>query len=327
MKFMGRALLVLLLVFIACGQARPKSHALPKDGVAYSTHGTLVIKDAFGKTVRVIKTKPSIGSFAISPDRKSVVFAPSGTYCEGGELGTNGGPLYLLSLASGHVRRLIPSHKHVFSTWEVYADPDFSPDGTHVAFAVHATSCGDAVMASGPVAVLDLRNGIFKALPSTVNPDGQGTAYVTSPRWSPGGDQLALNLEDVLVLTDPSGTSLQDVYTWTSPPEAASVVGWLGNHCLAYMGGNDWNVAVSRPASVLDLRTHRSKRLDKVMGVDPGRVTHLVAFSPTIQVRKSGNKLIVETQHGTWNIVDPEDYPNVRVFSTWTDSQLPPGCR
>lgn len=256
-----------------------------------------------------------------------MVFAPPGTPCEGGGLGTNGGPLYEISLSTGHTRRLTASRKHVYAKWEVYADPDYSPDGTKVITAVHATSCGDAVMASGPIASLDLQTGDLKALPASMDIGGYGPVYGADPRWSPDGKKLVVDLESSADVMDATGKSLQDIDQWMPSPVPNSSLGWLGNDCIVFIGGNDWGKARSKPASVLDVSTHLIERLDVLLGVAPVRVTHLVALSPAIQVRKSGGKLIVETQHGTWDIADAEPYPHVRVYSNGSKSQVPLTCR
>lgn len=315
---MKNVLLLLLAAFFAADGAWSQSPPLPKNGIAYSIGGTLTIKSASGETVRVIKTTPPIGTFAISPDGKSVVFAPPGPE-------HNGGPLYLLSLATGRARRLI--HAPAYSKHEVYADPDFSPDGKEVIFAIHAQPRGDAVVSAGPFAILNLRSGAVQNLPSTVNIDGYGSAYGGSPRWSPDGRQLFLNLESDFALTTPSGKHLSDTSEWTTGEGDTFAVDWLGNGCVVYIGGRDWKAAEEQPAKLLRLSTHRIESLDKVLGLAPAQVTNLIAFSPSIRVRKTGSKLVVETDSGTWSIADTERNPNVRIFSVWADAQVPAACR
>lgn len=319
---MKRTRLLLLVTLVLGGRAWSQSSALPKDGVAYSLHGALFIKDASGKTVRVIKTTTPIGSFAISPDRKITVFAPPGPE-------QNGGPLYLLSFSTGRIKRL--THTTVYDKREVYAYPDFSPDGRWVVFAIHAQPRGDAVITSGPYGLIDLKTEFMRVLPSTGNIDnGYGPAYGSPPRWSPNGQRIFVNLEGDLGLTSPSGKHLLNISMsthWITPPMDVFAVDWLGNSCVTFIGGKPWKKAQEQSAWVLNLRTHRTERLDKLLGVAPVRVTNLLAFSPTIMVRKVGNKLVVETQSGTWNIEDADPYPNVRVFSAWTQAQVPTTCR
>ncbi len=64
-----------------------------------------------------------------------------------------------------------------------------------------------------------------------------------------------------------------------------------------------------------------------LLDVAPAQVTNLVAFSPTIRVRKVGDKLVVEAENGTWSVADPDEHPSVRILSTWTDAQVPAPCR
>lgn len=315
----------MLLVALFLNNAA-RSQSLQKSGgaVAYSVGGVLTIKTAAGRTLHVFKTTPPVGTFAISPNGQDVVFAPLGP-------GTmhNGGQLYLLSISTGKIRRL--THARIYNEWEAYAYPDFSPNGNDVVFAIHSqlgpvlTDGDDAVTDAGPFAILNLRSGAVRKLSSTVNIGGYGPQYGVSPRWSPDGKRLFLNIEDDFVLTSSSGKSLQDTTNWTQ--DSTLALDWLGNECVVYVGGKDWKAAENLPAKVLLLRTHKKERLDKLLGVAPARVTGLVAFSPTIQVRKSGDTLLIETDKGTWSAVDPDDYPNVRVFSTWKDAQVPAACR
>jgi len=313
-----RAFTLLLVAIVSMNACWSQSPVLPKDGVAYSLGGILTVKSASGETVRVIKTTMPIGTFAISPDGKSVVFAPLGPE-------RNGGPLYLLSLATSKTRRLI--HAPVYTKHEVYADPAFSPDGKEIIFAIHAQSRGDAVVSAGPFAILNLRTGAVRKLSSTINIGGYGAAYGTSPRWSPDGQQLFLNLESDFALTTPSGEHLQDTSGWTVGEGDSFAVDWLGKGCIVYMAGKDWKAAENEPAKLLQLSTHQTESLAKILGLPPAQVTNLIAFSPAIRVRKAGGILVVENSSGTWNIPDADEHPNVSVFSTWTNAQVPAVCR
>ena len=233
---MTRILALLVLVLLWSG--RVWSQLLPDSGdaVAYSIGGTLTIKSASGRTLHMFKTTPPVGTFAISPDARSVVFAPLGARPM-----HNGGQLYLLSISTGKIRRLI--HAPVYNKREVYAYPDFSPSGNQVVFAIHsqlgaAPSDGDdAVTDAGPFGIIDLRSGVVKKLPSTVDIQGNGPAYGTSPRWSPDGRQIFVNLEDDFALTDSSGSHLQSTSAWTQDNTLA--LNWLGNGCIVYIGGKD----------------------------------------------------------------------------------------
>jgi hypothetical protein len=241
----------------------------------------------------------------------------------------NGGQLYLLSISTGKIRRLI--HAPVYNKREVYAYPDFSPSGNQVIFAIHsqlgaAPSDGDdAVTDAGPFGIIDLRSGVVKKLPSTVDIQGNGPAYGTSPRWSPDGGQIFVNLENDFALTDSSGSHLQSTSEWTLDDTLA--LDWLGNGCIVYIGGKDWKAAEEQPAKVLHLSTHQTEPLDKLLAVASAQVTNLIAFSPTIRVRKVGDKLVVETNSDTWSVADAEEHPTVRIFSTRTDAQVPALCR
>lgn len=324
--------LVLLLIAVPTfGWSRFSSATIPTVGVVYTSHGALIIKDAAGKTVRTIRANVPIGSFSISPDRRSVVFAPPGRKCSAPGLGRQGGPLYLLTLSTGQMRQLITDRIHIYSEREVYADPDFSPDGTQIVFAIHSESCGDAVMTAGPYALLDRRTHVARTLASTVDPGGHhhGPAYGFDPRWSPDGQRILVNFDDAFDITTASSSQLLGVSTsknWIPTAMAMSGttgVGWLGNRCVVFAAG-EGNLTSTY---VLNLDTHRTESLARFLGMSSDQTTDLVAFSPTIWVRRLGDKLIAETPHGSWSIDDVDQHTYLRVISSWTGEQVPLKCR
>ena len=320
-KPIRHALFPLLLAICCAGAAMPQ--ALTKSGglVAYSVAGVLTIRSASGRTLRTFRTTPPIGTFAISPDARSIVFAPPGPAPM-----HNGGQLYLLSIATGKIRRL--THAPAYEKWDAYAYPDYSPRGDEVVFAIHSqlgpvpVDGDDLATDAGPFAMLDIRTGAVKILSSTLNIGGQGTAYGSSARWSPNGTRIFLNLEDDFVLVDPAGNQLQDTSKWTHSGTLA--VGWLGDECVVYIGGSNWKTG--QPARVLNLISHKTGSLDKLLGVPSKQVTNLVDFSPAIQVRQAPGGLIVHSASGTWSVTDPERYPDDRVLST-KNVQIPTSCR
>lgn len=323
---MKRIFPLLLLLVLPSWPAFSQSAARSEGVVGYSIGGVLTIKSADGKTLHVFKTNPPVGTFALSPNGQSVVFAPLGP-----KPNHNGGPLYLLSIPSGKTRRL--THGRIYSKWEAYSDPDFSPDGKEVVFAIHSqlgpvpTDGDDAVMDAGPFAVLDLRTGVVKKLPSTLHIGGEGPAYGGSPHWSPNGKKILLNLGFFFALTGPSGDHLQDTSDWASANEVTYAVNWLGNACIVYIGGKDWKTAEEQPAKVLNLLTHKTEPLDKLFDVNPDQVTNLVAFSPSISVRELADYLIVQTGNGSWSLPNAGKYSDVRVLPASADPQIPSACR
>jgi len=317
---MIRILTLLVLVLIwsgsACTQPLPDS----RGAVAYSIGGTLTIKSASGRTLQTFKTTPPIGTFTISPDGQNVIFTPLGR-----DSMQNGGPLYLLSVSTGKVTRLI--HANVYDEHEVYAYPDFSPSGDQLVFAIHVQQQGDAndlVMSAGPFAVLDLRSGMIMKLSSVIDKK-YGQQYGTSPRWSPNGKQIFLNIEDDFALIDSSGNHLQDTSGWTLDNTLA--LNWLGNACIVYIAGENWKDAEEHPAKVLNLKTHQTESLDKVLAVAQQEVTNLIAISPTMRIRKAGDRLIVQIKGGSWSIQDAELHPNIRILSAGMDVHIPEFCR
>jgi len=162
---------------------------------------------------------------------------------------TWGGPLLLLDLRSGRMRRLTPHQywgKKEKGQVEVYADPAFSPDGKRVVFAIRdyypGSDRNNAVDDAGPLATVDLRSGRVRILTSTLNVDGQGVAFSNSPRWSPDGRRILVSFEVGASITSAHGVGLQqltDVMDASLKPVQDDELGstaldWVGNECVVY---------------------------------------------------------------------------------------------
>jgi hypothetical protein len=203
---------------------------------------------------------------------------------------------------------------------EVYSDPEFSPDGNEVLFAIHSSSSGDAVMAAGPFAILSLPSGAVRMLPSTVNIRGYGAAYGGSSRWSPNGREIFVDL-------DSTGKTLTDTSSWIPDADMSFAVDWMGNTCIVYIGGKDWNDAEQQPARVLSLMDHRTQLLATLRGAAPEQFANVVAVSPSIAVLKKRQEFIVQTTGGTWAIPDVNPRSALRLVPEAASASVPEKCR
>jgi hypothetical protein len=194
-------------------------------------------------------------------------------------------------------------------------------------FAIHASSGGDAVMASGPFAILNLRSRKVRKLSATVKINGYGAAYGGSSRWSPDGRHIFLNFESGFELTDPSGQALEDTSSWIHDADMTFAVDWLGNACIVFIGGADWKEAEERPARALDLKTHQTTPLASVLGTPLQQFANLVAFSPSIWVLKEGAELTVHTDSEHWKVPGAGPDSNVRIFPDSAHVRIPENCR
>jgi hypothetical protein len=308
---------IILWFWASCAWSKPE--VIPPTGVAYSANGHLVVLTASGAVARVVNAKVPISSFAIAPDRRSVIYAPAGPQ-------DAGGPLYELSLITGQARMLIRTQ--IYDKREVYADPDFSPDGSRIVFAIHAQPTGDGVTMAGPFAIFDTERQATRVLRSTMSFGGYGPTYGSGPRWSPGGNRIFLNLVGDFAITNRSGEHLQMPDQWTHVPiENMFAIGWWGNNCIVYKGGDTWAIAETRPAKLLLIKSLRSRRLTTLLHADPADVTHLVAFSPAIWVQKVGRTLVVHSHGRTWSVFTGTRYPYVRIFGGQSEQDVPRECK
>jgi dipeptidyl aminopeptidase/acylaminoacyl peptidase len=276
-----------------------------------------------------VSTKPPIGVFGISPDGQTAVFAP--LVPKG-----YGGPLYLLTISTAQAIRL--TRGPYFNTWpneggpDVYSDPDFSPDGKRVLFAIHGQATGDVVEASGPLAVMDLRTRKTTLVRSTLTASAGQVAFANSPHWSPDGNRILVNFENGFAITEATGRTLKDLDEMIpeSEGELRFALGWVGRGCVLYMAGNSWDKARQGPKRILNLTTGKTAPADPL--IPPLLETGLMAFSPRLVVRYDAQgRMIVEgtrRQITPWEIPGDEKTTSVRVLASPEDAELiPESCR
>jgi hypothetical protein len=260
--------------------------------VAYTRDGALYLATPTGEVVRTVKTRVPIGGFAVAPDFSQVIFVPANG-------SSYGGPLYLLELKNQDLRKLSrgpywpPVPKE--ADREVYADPEFSPDGASVAFAIRDVprSRGtDMVEASGPLAAIDPRTGRVRVLQSTLNVDGQGPAFPNEPHWSPDGTRILVSFETEFAIVSADGKKLRVV----APPQLpadydwSTALSWLGNGCIVFGVGH--NGVVGR-TEVLHLSSMKSEEGSERFGFALG------SQYPVESLQASGSLLLVGTKKGT----------------------------
>ena len=289
--------------------------------IAYSHHGSLTVATSSGKVLRTFKPSVPIGSFAISADGSKVVYGPLNPR-------SLGGPLYLLATNSGKIEQLTRGpYFNKNSGSEVYADPDFSPNGEHAVFVIHAQSKGDAVETAGPAATVNLKTGIVRTLQATKDVNGNGVVFANDPRWSPDGKQILVNFESGAALTDAEGTNLQDISGLMEGGDWTHALSWLGPECVIYIAGKDPKSAERNPARVLNLQTKKSQELAATLHLPQKSTANVMAVSPSIVVRRNGQELSVEGAGTAWTIPFDEGSTFVRILPTNQDlNRIPRTC-
>jgi hypothetical protein len=313
---------IVLFAVTCCGSLQVKSEERP--AIAYESDGILHVVTATGHEVRVMRTNLKIGSFAISPDIEKVVFTPLSQKPD-----LYGGQLFLLNDSSKpELLTRGPYYNKSRQPAEVYSDPDYAPDGNRVVFSIHSQPAGDLVEASGPFAVLELKTRKVMVLPDTLHVPGEawGTGFASSAFWSPDGRKILLNFEDGSSLTDPEGKSLEDLSPLMKGEDWTTSLGWLGPQCIVYVTGKDYVDARQNPARFLNLKTHDTGTLDKLLGLTPQQVTNLVAISGSIRVRRQGADVVVESGAGVWSIRTFDGQSRVQILPR-PASETPESCR
>lgn len=241
--------------------------------VAYVEQGTLYLTTASGQVVESVKPQVPIADFAISPDASQVAFAVRGKR-------VYGGPIYLLNVRTGHLSELTASLHPVYQLaegeQEVYDEPDFSPDGLQIVFDVHHENQGDGndiVMASGPLAVLNLQTQRETILEATEHVSVGYAAFVNNPLWSPDGKRILVDFEVGAALVTADGTNLIDLseqFVGGRENVLPYAFGWFGDGCVIYWldKENQRGPNVSHlDVRVLHLKTKSTEPASRLLGI------------------------------------------------------------
>jgi len=216
---------------------------------------------------------------------------------------------------------------------EVYDDPQFSPDGRSLAFAIHGNLPGDGNDAeenSGPIAVFDFKSHQIRVLKSTENIDGQGPCSESNPMWSPDGKWILFNCENGAFITDALGTNLHPLKIGTEDKPVTSAVAWVGNNCVLYLQSADvppYAPRASDEARLLNLRTSESQGTAILFTFPLESVAGLAEASESAVIRRnswgSGYSSIVETKETQWQFPSPV---TAHVLGGWLYATIPQGC-
>ena len=290
-----------LLVFAASLLPRYTFAADGPAAIAYTDGYSVKLADTAGKTIRTIHLPRKPKQLNVSPDMtRAVVVFPAGTY---------GGPLYLLTFSTGKVERLTQG-RYYFKRLEkgeaeVYDDPEFSPDGKSIAFAVHTETPGDAndgVMASGPIAVMEVATRKVLILKSTTNVNGGGVAFSNSPHWSADGKWILVNFEVGAAITNSAGTSFKDLTDAMSGDGSSwnNAIDWLGMKCVLYVAGPDGANADSLPPRWLHMDTLKTESAAQGLNIREEKLAGLIQIRNGLLLRRVSNRWIVDAPKGSW---------------------------
>jgi hypothetical protein len=266
-----------------------------KPSVAYADGREVVLASADGQVLQRTPVTVDIGAIAFSPASGRLVIQSEGEW---------GGNLYLVEPHTGLLRNLIPrplyfkkltkNDKDVPESererinreeHEVYADPEFDPTGNLLVFAVHDSGPGawDAVLASGPLAVLNFHDFEARVLESTLLKEQDGPAYASDPHWSPDGTRILWSHEAGSELTLVGAKTSIDLSGWfeLKGDELGYAECWLDNHSILYAVLPSGLVPDPIRFSVLDLSTRRSRLATEVLGIEPALLEGARSLSVT----------------------------------------------
>ena len=316
--------------FITIPAIAQSSH---KPVVAFVNGTTLTLVTSSGQVTQEIHLKHPVFDFALSSDQKLLAtVAPDTTY---------GGALSLLDLQT-HMRTRLTNGRFYFrhlkkGETEVYADPQFSPDGRSLAFAIHTNSPGDGndvVMASVPIAVLDLPSRKIRVLRSTTSFNEGGPCFANTPMWSPDGRWILFNCEDGAEITDAQGTTLRQLDMGTDEKTLAASVAWIGNNCVLYVQGADAHSYVnyeSEEAQLLNLYTSKSQNPASLLAFPKWTTAGLTEASDLAFIRRTESGLYIQTNGKKWmfpgKLWGSQKVPAAHTIGGWEPSSVPAGCR
>jgi len=306
--------------------------------VAFVTGTTLTLASASGQVTQEIELGHPVYDFALSKDQNLLVTVSSDT--------PNGGNLSLLDLRSHTQTQLTNGHLYFTrlneEETEVYADPQFSPDGKSLVFGVHGNENNDGNDAeenSGPLAVYDIASHKIQVLKSTTNIDGQGECSEWNPMWSPDGKWILFNCEDGAFITDARGTTLRDLKLGTDEDAGTSAVSWVGNGCVLYVQSHTDASSLNRERDgirLFSLRTSESQISTALPAFPKESLAGLRESSDEAAIMESSSGVAIKTREKVWTFPEIErvfdGYHSRRataahVIGGWQPSAIPPECK
>lgn len=334
-----RASILRAIVFSAIATVPAVAQTSDEPVVAFVTATTLNLAASSGKVTQKIDVKKPVYNFALSGDRKLLVTVSADT--------ATGGNLYLLNLQTHTQTRLTNGHLY-FKTkdldrdeTEVYDDPQFSPDGRSIVFAIHTDNPGDgndAINDSGPIAVMDLQTRKARVLKSTENIGGEGLCFANTPMWSPDGKWILFNCENGAFITDAGGTTIRELKLGTDQNTMAYATSWVGNSCVLTVQNIEVQPDNKESDEILLFNLHTSKsRSPAALFASPKwAVAGLIEASESAFIRRSDSGISIETNEKTWGFSEIQREfkeqsswraPAAHIMGGWHPSSIPQECK
>lgn len=327
------------IVFSAVASVPVIAQTSDEPVVAFVTESTLSFAASSGKITTKIDLDRPVYNFALSADRKLLVTVSADT--------ATGGNLYLLNLQTHAQKKLTNGHLYFKAKdldkdeTEVYDDPQFSPDGRSLVFAIHTDNPGDgndAINDSGPIAVMDLQTRKVRVLKSTENIGSEGLCFANTPMWSLDGRRILFNCENGAFITDVGGTTTRQLKFGTVQSPDGYAVSWIGNGCVLTMQESEDQPTGQSKENLLFLNLSTSEAQSSVaLFAAPNRPTAgLIEASESTFIRRVDSGLSVETDGKTWSFPEirwefKDRYswrnPPAHILGGWKPSSIPQECK
>jgi hypothetical protein len=320
---MGRALRIVFLALVWAGfvsQSATGQRTLDAS-LAFVRNNSLTIAAKHGEVLDTVLMRPAVSDFAISPNRKLVVVVSRGT--------SHGGDLELIDLRVRkrtpylstplHFSGLAPDQR------EVYADPQFSPDGQHLVFSVRKFSqsgANDASDAAGPLAVMEVATRQVHIVKSTTSVAGKGPCYTNTPLWSPDGSYILYSCESGFAITPTDGSSVRKLDAGTENRPWTAAIGWLGRRCVLYVQARD-GASNDTEVRYLSLVTNQSQDARPLLTRQRAQIAGLLEASSDAAISRT-SEVTIHSQSSVW--VLPNDAP-AHLLTSWSRADIPSGCR
>ena len=311
----------------------------PKEPVVAFMNGTtLTMISSSGEVSRTIDLKNPFYNFSLSKDRKLLIAVSPDT--------ETGGNLYLLNLQTHTNTRLTNGLLYYKAKdlnkdeKEVYDDPQFSPDGRSLAFAIHTDNPGDgndAINDSGPIAVMNLQTRKVRVLKSTENIGGEGPCFANNPSWSPDGKWILFNCENGAFITDVGGTTLRELKPKTGQNFISYATSWVGNGCVLTLQSvkDQSDNATSEQILLFNLHNSQSQSPAALFASPGGNITGMIEASESAFILRVESGISIEVNGKKWEFPEikkefKEQYswrnPPAHILGGWRSASIPHDC-